>query len=70
MKLIFTIALMDAWSIGIAYVMGMAGFSNYLHNPLWSLGAAVVLLIGLVGNVWIFFLIMKNRPWLWHVDKQ
>ena len=70
MKLILTMALMVAWSVGIAYVMGMAGFSSYPHNPLWSFGAAVVLLIGLVGNVWIFFLIMKNRPWLWHVDKQ
>ena len=68
MKLLITIALMVVWSVCIAYAMNMAAFSEHLHDPLWSLGAAVVLLIGLVGNVWIFFLMMKERPWLWHTD--
>ncbi len=70
MKLLITIALMVVWSIFIAYAINMAPFSDHLHDPLWSLGAAVVLLIGLVGNVWIFFLIMKDRPWLWHTDSK
>lgn len=68
MKLLITIALMVVWSLFIAYVMNMLPFNDHLHNPLWSLGAAVFLLIGLVGNVWIFFLMMKERPWLWHTD--
>ena len=51
MKLLITIALMVVWSLFIAYVMNMAAFQDHLHDPLWSLGAAVVLLIGLVGNV-------------------
>ena len=70
MKLLITIGLMVVWSLFIAYVMNVASFSDpdHLHHPLWSLGAAVFLLIGLVGNVWIFFLMMKNRPWLWHTD--
>ena len=68
MKLLITIALMVVWSLSIAYVMNMAAFPEHLHDPLWSLGAAIVLLIGLVGNVWIFFLMMKERPWLWYTD--
>ena len=68
MKLLITIALMVVWSLFIAYAMNMAGFLEHLHDPLWSLGAAIVLLIGLVGNVWIFFLMMKERPWLWYTD--
>ena len=68
MKLLIAIVLMVVWSAFIAYVMNMAAFPDHLHDPLWSLGAAILLLIGLVGNVWIFFLMMKNRPWLWHTD--
>ena len=67
MKLLITIALMVGWSILVWYVMNMAGFTAtaHLHDPLWSLGAAIVLLIGLIGNVWIFFLMMKDSPWQW-----
>lgn len=68
MKLLVTLVLMVVWSVFIYHVMEMVAFSDHLHNPLWSLGAAVLLLIGLVGNVWIFFLMMGERPWLWHTD--
>ena len=68
MKLLITLALMVVWSLFIGYIINMAGFTGHLHDPLWSLGAAVLLLVGLVGNVWIFFLVMKERPWLWHTD--
>jgi len=68
MKLLTTLAVMVVWSLAIGYVINMMPFTDHLHDPLWSLGAAVVLLIGLVGNVWIFFLMMKESPWLWHTD--
>ncbi|MBC6414380.1 MAG: hypothetical protein GDA45_05815 [Chromatiales bacterium] len=68
MKLFIALALMVVWSVFIFYVMNWIPFTDHLHDPLWSLGAAVGLLIGLVGNVWIFFLVMKEDPWLWHTD--
>lgn len=68
MKLFICFALMAVWSALIAVVMHFIGFQNHLHDVLWSLGAAVALLIGLVGNVWIFFLVMKEKPWQWHVN--
>ena len=70
MKLLIALALMVVWSLFIYFAMSMAPFMDHLHDPLWSLGAAVALLIGLVGNVWIFFLVMKEDPWLWHADSK
>ena len=70
MRLLITLALMVVWSLFIFYVMNMVAFQDHLHDPLWSLGAAVFLLIGLIGNVWIFFLVMKEHPWLWNTDSK
>lgn len=65
MKSFIATGAMVAWSAAIAAVMHLAGFAGHYHDWLWSLGAAVVLLIGLVGNVWIFFAIVKEQPWEW-----
>lgn len=65
MKLLISLLMMVGWSALVAIVMGQIGFQNHLHDPLWSLGAAVALLIGLIGNVWIFFVVMKEKPWQW-----
>ena len=60
---------MAVWSLAIWAIIQFGGFSDMLHDPLWSLGAAVLLLIGLVGNVWIYFLIRKEAPWKWLKDE-
>jgi len=65
MRSLIAVLTMIAWSALVAWVMHVIGFSQHLHDPLWSLGAAVSLLIGLIGNVWIFFLIVKEEPWAW-----
>ena len=67
MKNLIAIAAMIVWSVAIWGVMELIGFS--MHNVWSSLGAGVMLLIGLVGNVWIYFLIMKEAPWQWPTNK-
>ena len=67
MKNLIVIAAMVAWSVAIWGVMKLIGFP--MHNVWSSLGASVMLFIGLVGNVWIYFLIMKETPWQWPTDK-
>ena len=69
MKHLTALTAMVIWSVGIWGITELIGFKTMMHDPLWSLGAAVVLLIGLVGNVWIYFLIMKEQPWQWLKDK-
>ena len=65
MRSYIAILAMIAWSAAVAAVMYAIGFADHMHDLLWSLGAAVVLLIGLVGNVWIFLAIVKEQPWEW-----
>ena len=71
MKSFIALIVMVVWSVGIYLVMQQIGFSNHMHDWLWSLGATVMLFIGIVGNVWIFFLIVKEAPWQWfHNDNK
>ena len=65
MKSFIAMGVMLVWSAAIAFVMHSIGFVEHAHDWLWSLGAAVMLLIGLVGNVWIFLAIVKEAPWQW-----
>ena len=69
MKSFIAVIMMAIWSAAIAFIMDMVGFQNHLHDLWWSLGAAVTLLIGLVGNVWIFFLVAKEEPFKWLKQK-
>ena len=65
MKNLVALSAMVIWSAAIWAIMELIGFEGMSHDLLWGLGAAVILLIGLIGNIWIFFLIMKESPWKW-----
>ncbi len=69
MKTLTALAAMAIWSFAIWAIMEFIGFQDMMHDVLWSLGAAVLLLIGLVGNIWIYFLVMKETPWRWLKDQ-
>ena len=68
MKPLITFVAMVLWSVAIWAVIELIGFK--MHDILSSLGAAVLLLVGLIGNVWIYFLIMKEDPWRWITKSQ
>lgn len=65
MKSLIATGLMIIWSAFIYAIMHFANFSEHMHDWLWSLGAAVVLLVGLIGNVWIFIGVVQEDPWRW-----
>lgn len=76
MNTLIAVVAMILWSTGIAVAMHFIGFADHVpgsmsdmgsfwQNLWWNLGGAVALLIGLIGNVWIFFLIAKESPWQW-----
>ncbi len=69
MKTLTAFAAMAVWSFAIWALMEFIGFRDVMHNVLWSLGAAVLLLIAVVGNIWIYFLIVKETPWQWLKDQ-
>lgn len=59
------LAVMGAWIALGVWAMNQFGFQNHLHDALWSLGAAIALLIILVVGVAIFFAVAKESPWVW-----
>ena len=65
MKSLIALGFMVVWSAVIAAILNLAGFADNYHEPLWSLGAAIILFVGLVGNVWIFLAVVKEQPWEW-----
>tara|TARA_B100001057_G_scaffold319577_1_gene319813 strand:- start:345 stop:590 length:246 start_codon:yes stop_codon:yes gene_type:complete len=49
--------------------MNSFGFANNQHDILWTLGAAFALLAILLINVYIYFAICQESPWVWQKDK-
>lgn len=75
MKSFIAFLIMVVWSAFIYIVMNLVGFTDHVGNLSahestlaylgYNFGAAVSLLIGLIGNVWIYFLIVGEQPWQW-----
>lgn len=75
MKSFIAFLIMVVWSAFIYIVMNLVGFTDYVPNMGghestlaylgYNFGAAVMLLIGLIGNVWIYFLVVGEQPWQW-----
>ena len=53
------------WIIAGIQFMNWFGFQDHLHDVLWSLGAAIAVMIIFLGAVYIFLRIAKDEPWLW-----
>jgi len=49
--------------------MNLFGFADNQHDILWTLGAAFALLAILLINVYIYFAICQESPWVWQKDK-
>ena len=65
LKEVFGIICMGVWIAAGVMAMNWFGFTNHPHDPLWSLGAAIALLIIIVAGVAIFFAVAKESPWIW-----
>lgn len=57
--------VMAIWTIVTVGGMYKAGFGSHHEEPLWAIGGAILLLIILIMNVWIFFAVAKEEPWKW-----
>ena len=65
LKEVIGIVCMAAWIFAGVLAMNWFGFPDHLHDPLWSIGAAISLLIIIVVGVAIFFAVAKETPWIW-----
>ncbi len=69
MRTLQALAVMALWTIVIFTIINFVGFNEHYREPLWALGAAVLFVIMLIGNFWIFFTIAKEEPWEWDKNK-
>ncbi len=66
MRTLQALGVMALWTIAIFAIINFVGFNEHYREPLWALGAAVLFVIMLVGNFWIFFASAKEEPWEWY----
>ena len=57
--------VMTLWTVAVVGGMYVFRFGDHHSDPLWAIGGAVLLLVVLIVNVWIFFVIAKEEPWKW-----
>lgn len=53
------------WTALVVFVMNSLGFNENFREPLWAIGGALILLIIILVNVWLYFAIAKDEPWKW-----
>ena len=69
MRTLQALGVMALWTIAIFAIINFVNFDEHFREPLWALGAAVLFIIMLIGNFWIFFAIAKEEPWEWDKSK-
>lgn len=62
------LAVMALWTVATVSLFNFIGFPDHYDKPLWSIGGALMLVIILIGNVWIFIGVAKEEPWAWFKD--
>ncbi len=62
------LAVMALWTVAMVSLFNFIGFPNHYDNLLWSIGGALMLVVILIGNVWIFIGVAKEEPWEWFKD--
>ena len=65
MRTLQALAVMAMWTIAMISIFNWIGFDDHYRQPIWALGAALVLIVTLVGNFWLFFAIAQEEPWDW-----
>ncbi len=51
----------------IGYILNAFGVGDHHTDPLWALGTAVVFLIVLLIDVWMFFAIAGEEAYKWKI---
>ncbi len=65
MRTFQALVVMALWTAVFVGILNFFGFNDNFREPLWALGGAVLLIVMLVGNFWLFFAIAKEEPWDW-----
>jgi len=69
MRTLQALGVMALWTISIFAVINFFGLNELYRSP-WAIVTALLFVIMLVGNFWIFFAIAKEEPWEWDKSKE
>lgn len=56
---------MGIWTVVAIVSMQFVGVADHFRDPLWAIGTAVLLLLTLIVNVWIYFKVAGDYGWKW-----
>ncbi len=59
------VLVMVIFSAAIAFGMNAVGLTEHFREPAYSLAGAVVLLVALIVNVWLYLKIAGETPFRW-----
>jgi len=70
MRTLQAIAVMALWTLAFLGIMNWVNVGAHNREWYWALGTALMFIIMIVGNFWIFFAVGKEEPWDWVKNKE
>lgn len=70
MRTLQAVGVMALWTIAFLGIMNWLNVGAHFREWYWALGTALMFVIMIVGNFWIFFAIGKEEPWDWVKNKE
>lgn len=64
------ILVMIIFSAAVVLGMNVAGLTENFRDPVYALAGAVVLLVALIVNVWLYLKIAGEAPFRWFKTNQ
>lgn len=65
MRTLQALGVMALWTLAFLGVMNWLNVGDHHGNILWAIGTALMFIIMIIGNFWIFFAVGKEEPWDW-----
>ncbi|MFK7815425.1 MAG: hypothetical protein AB8B92_03735 [Gammaproteobacteria bacterium] len=70
MRTLQAVGVMALWTIAFLGIMNWLNVGAHNREWYWALGTALMFIVMIVGNFWIFFAIGKEEPWDWVKNKE
>jgi len=70
MRTLQALGVMALWTIAFLGILNWLNAGDHHREIIWAIVSALLLIIMIIGNFWIFFAIGKEEPWDWVKNKE
>ena len=70
MRTLQAVGVMALWTLAFLSIMNWVNVGAHNREWYWALGTALLFIIMIIGNFWIFFAVGKEEPWYWVKNKE